>query len=333
MAEFKKENLVEQVKGYVVECIRSGKWAPGERIDAVRKLADSLRISHVTVASAIKQLAAEKILEPKGSAGTRVAKLLPFDLGRYSDSKRKWVLYFFFEDNASSASNYHRDILCALQQNTEMRGWRINVGSFSEKAVLEAANKPDTIGIVHSFDIYSFQDLPVPVISYGMLPGLLPCITPNNYRAGFDAGRLCISAAMYSKVYFITVDRKNDSFLNEKLHIDERWKGISDAFEFAGLTPPQQVPWNVITHNVKPVEELLEKIKTRPDPKPVMLFIATRNMANEIYILLVSMGLKVPDDVNIITFIKRTENKNRICLDTFDFSHESMASEILNHLD
>ncbi|MDU2065842.1 MAG: winged helix-turn-helix domain-containing protein [Sporomusaceae bacterium] len=63
-----------QVKGYVLDKIKSGELQPGDRLPTERDLAKTLEISRNTVSAAYKELLLEGILEARQGKGTFVKK-------------------------------------------------------------------------------------------------------------------------------------------------------------------------------------------------------------------------------------------------------------------
>lgn len=62
----------EQIRGQLVDLIRSGALDAGRRLPSIRQLAADLRIAPGAVAKAYKQLEAAGFIESSRAAGTRV---------------------------------------------------------------------------------------------------------------------------------------------------------------------------------------------------------------------------------------------------------------------
>ena len=90
----KSSPLKESVKKYIKEHIANGIFLPGAKIPTVRALSTELNISHVVIAEAFQELAAENILISKIGSGTVVATKLPFAVSHTPVGIRN--LYFFF---------------------------------------------------------------------------------------------------------------------------------------------------------------------------------------------------------------------------------------------
>ena len=69
--------LGERIKAFVTARIESGDWPEGHHVPAEGDLADLFGTARMTVHSALKELAAEGLLERRPGAGTRVAARKP----------------------------------------------------------------------------------------------------------------------------------------------------------------------------------------------------------------------------------------------------------------
>src|ERR1035437_5450274 len=65
--------LYRQIKGLILNSLRSGEWKPGEVIPSEIELAARFRVSQGTVRKAIDELAAENLLLRRQGKGTFVA--------------------------------------------------------------------------------------------------------------------------------------------------------------------------------------------------------------------------------------------------------------------
>jgi len=64
----------EQLRGAIVEAVRTGRIAPGTRLPTVRACAEELGLAVNTVAKAYKALEADGVIEGRGRKGTFVAE-------------------------------------------------------------------------------------------------------------------------------------------------------------------------------------------------------------------------------------------------------------------
>jgi DNA-binding transcriptional regulator YhcF (GntR family) len=71
--------LFDQLRGQIIDGIRSGRLTPGTRLPTVRELAAELGMAVNTVARAYRELESAGILETRGRFGTFVARTDPAD--------------------------------------------------------------------------------------------------------------------------------------------------------------------------------------------------------------------------------------------------------------
>ena len=65
---------------------------------------------------------------------------------------------------------------------------------------------------------------------------------------------------------------------------------------------------------------------------PILLFVANRAMAVEISLLAQSLKLKIPEELSIVTFIRRSGMESHLPLDTYDFNHVEMGEALIRLL-
>jgi DNA-binding transcriptional regulator YhcF (GntR family) len=71
--------LFDQLRGQIIDGIRTGRLKPGTRLPTVRELAGQLGMAVNTVARAYRELESAGILETRGRFGTFVARTDPAD--------------------------------------------------------------------------------------------------------------------------------------------------------------------------------------------------------------------------------------------------------------
>lgn len=329
----RKQTLINQVKDYLRNEIINGVWLPGQRLEPVRRLTIKLNVSHVTVATAMKELADEGWIETKVGRGAFVGLKLPVKLPdkvskpQINTGKN---LYFFFVHDPGYGS-YHSEVLCQLQREAEQYGWNLKVGMFADSNALELAQRdPAAVGIVHAkVERACNVESHVPVINYGMDPSFPGscCVSPDNYQAGFSAGRLLWEKG-YRQAVFVTVAEAGGSpDMYPQLNFEERYWGVVDFYRAQGITLPPPLPWSLPQNVCEPVELLLRQVKTSKTAYPA-LAVGNRVMAAEICQLAARLGLEIPRDLSIITFVCRGGMDMAFPLSTFDFSREEMGSQI-----
>ena len=96
---------------------------------------------------------------------------------------------------------------------------------------------------------------------------------------------------------------------------------VAAALAACGVPLPPPLPWNRRLNLCGEVEHLLQKLRNGEQPSPILLFVANRAMAVEISLLAQSLKLKIPEELSIVTFIRRSGMESHLPLDTYDFNH------------
>ncbi|MDJ0323350.1 GntR family transcriptional regulator [Cryobacterium sp. PH31-AA6] len=63
----------EQLRTQVIEGVRSGAFAPGDKLPTVRRLAETLGLAANTVARAYRELERDQVIETRGRLGSFIA--------------------------------------------------------------------------------------------------------------------------------------------------------------------------------------------------------------------------------------------------------------------
>lgn len=333
--KLKRIHLAEQVRERLLAAIGGGEFIPGARVPSIRRLSAELGVSPVTVQKAVRELTEEGILEVRRGAGIYAAGKLPEKLLRGCRARsrpRGKTLYFFFPTLQSSGS-YHASILCTIRQEAEKREWNLRVQLLSPEQYESAAGDPDAAGIVCTTPPYPLPPARVPVIHYGMSGcGEIPAVTPDNYAAGFAAG-LHLKNRGIETIRFVT-SAPRERRLAER-HFLERFSGLRDAFRTprCGLEIPL-LHWAVDNPCRKEVEAIAAAwINGEKEKEYPVLVVGNRSMALEIGLYLAAVGLRVPEDIGLLSFIRRNSAELQIPIDTFDFDHRQMGEQIMLLLD
>lgn len=323
-----KESLVGQTKRYIIEIIGSGEILPGSKMIPVRKLSEKFNVSHVTAATAVRELVNEGILASKKGSGTFIAEKLPFRLLHTESKAIRRPLYFFFR-NIHSDSSYHSAIFCTLQNECASRNWEICANELSKENLFAVASDPNAAGVVFAPIQCQYPIFKCPVVNYDIGDNgihVYPMVMPDYFSAGYNAGLLLLKKNILDPC-FITAVSSPESLPG--IHFDSIYNGLNHAYKMHRLPPLKILPWAINHPCRKVVEDLLDTARNRR----LVLVVGNRSMASEIYISLTSNGLHVPHDVGILTFIKRCSQDLKTPLDTFDFDQKQMSMEILNLLD
>lgn len=324
----KSSPLKENVKKYIRERIAQGIFAPGCKIPTVRSLSQELNISHAVVAGAFKDLTTENVLVTKIGSGTVVAKKLPFSVLHTPANIRN--LYFFFVlYHTDLLSSWHAEILARIQEKAQIRNWEVKIDFLSPQKLLQVAEDPDAVGIIHTTTHLTMPKINLPVVSYGMSPSLADecCVTPDNYAGGAQAVRYS-KDKQCEKIIFVTYHSHNLSkHLYPANHVTERLRGVEDACMEYGFPSPEILHWDV-RGKQNEVKDFMMKNKT--GNQRIGIIVANRNMAVEIKEKMYSWQIQEYNNFIFTTFINRRILGEHQKIDTFDFSRDDLAEQCIH---
>ena len=96
---YKKEVLPDLIVANILEMIKEGKLAPGEKLPSERDLASQMKIGRPTIRSALRALASMNIIEIRPGSGTYVSSLS-------AESLVEHLEFLYFLDPKSIAQLY-----------------------------------------------------------------------------------------------------------------------------------------------------------------------------------------------------------------------------------
>ena len=321
----KSSPLKESVKKYIKEHIANGIFLPGAKIPTVRALSTELNISHVVIAEAFQELAAENILISKIGSGTVVATKLPFAVSHTPAGIRN--LYFFFVLYKTDVlSSWHAEVLARIQEKARQKNWDVKIDFLSAEKFLQASRDPHAVGIIHTTTLLNMPKINLPVVSYGMSPSTSEecCVSPDNYGGGAMAVRHLLDLQC-SKIAFVSYHSNNlDHHHYPAKHVTERLRGVNDSCREWGIPLPQVLRWDILKNQEEVARFIAEN---EAKEQRIGLIIANRNMAVEIRENMHEWMKGRVDDLVLTTFINRKILGEHCKIDTFDFSRDELAEQ------
>jgi len=185
---------------------------------------------------------------------------------------------------------------------------------------------PTTLGIIYQPSMKPVASN-VPAVSYGMSPSSPDScfVQPDNFQGGILSGTLLLENG-HSRIYYVSVNSLGGI---KEMHFRQRYNGLCAAFETAELPPPGIIYWHIRSQESRQeVTQLLKKVKAKAPEAPTALVIGNKAMASEIYMVAIGMGIRIPEDLSIISFIDRSRNREDHIL-TIDFSRKAMAQQLI----
>jgi len=322
-----KISLIEQVKNLLKEEISSGALQPGQRIESIRSLLKKYKVSHITAATALKQLKEEGWINSKVGSGSFVSAAPPvfsFKPGNAIVSAGN-IIYFIIM-GGRSLEGYHSKVLEYLQELVAEHNLQLKFASADDSITLaKITASPMTLGIIYQADMKPFASN-VPAVSYGMSPSFFDScfVQPDNFQGGILSGTLLLKNG-HSKIYYVS---SNLPEVTKYTHFSQRYNGLCAAFEMAELAHPDLVRWHIKNpESRQKVTELLEQVRAKAPEAPTALVIGNKAMASEIYMVAIGMGIRIPEDLSIVSFIDRAEHREDH-ISNIDFSRKAMAQQL-----
>jgi GntR family transcriptional regulator len=223
--------LYEIVRGGIVERLRTGVWAAGDRLPPEPELARLFGVGIGTIRRAVEQLVAERLLIRRAGRGTIVA--------RFTD-EHAFDLYFNYVDPAGVAVKVSAELLSFAKDRANARF-----------AALFGMERGGTVARVEN--LRKAGDVPV------MLDRLwIPMsVFPNLSAQDFSARRGSIYG-FYQERYGVSVVR-----VSEDLTAAEADEGLAQAFDVAPGAALLVVERTAFTFQDRPVEFRRRYVDTR----------------------------------------------------------------------
>lgn len=323
--------LRDEVKRRIVGAILDGGRKPGEKIGSIRSFASRLGVSHMTAVKAVRELEAEGFLECRPGSGTYITAKTPtaFTEGRRNRLKS---LYFFSYKAGLGIDSYHADLLYALHEEAERRNWNLRLCRLENTVEFQqACADPDAVGVV--YPALPPQASPVPKasgtafrVAYGINPAENSCsVAVDNFAAGRIAGEYLWNRG-HREIFFAEPPQTQRN-RNRLRHFSERKYALFDYYSEQGCFDCVALPWAL--HDGK-TEELSALLRERLNSKKHLTVVAgNAAMAYEIRMTALTLGLRLPEEMSLLTFIRRNALEREAPITAIDFSHREMADFIV----
>ena len=130
-------------------------------------------------------------------------------------------------------------------------------------------------------------------------PSKIPCVLPDETEAGRTAARALLDAGHTEGIYLIGADPKTNRVPRDSLAAGERLHGIKEVMAGAGV----QLAGGVPRPHWQPTdgyEAVVKVLKQEPAPRALICF--NDRLSVGAYQALQEAGVKVPDEVSIVSF-------------------------------
>jgi GntR family transcriptional regulator len=223
--------LYEIVRGGIVERLRTGVWAAGDRLPPEPELARLFGVGIGTIRRAVEQLVAERLLIRRAGRGTIVA--------RFTD-EHAFDLYFNYVDPAGVAVQVSAELLSFAKERANARF-----------AALFGMERGGTVARVEN--LRKAGDVPVMLDRLWIPMSVFPTLSAQEFSA-----RRGSIYGYYQERYGVSVVR-----VSEDLTAAEADEGVARAFGVAPGAAVLVVERTAFTFQDRPVEFRRRYVDTR----------------------------------------------------------------------
>jgi GntR family transcriptional regulator, arabinose operon transcriptional repressor len=293
----------EQLRDHLVGEILAGRLKPGQLMPSQRRFSELLRIAPMTVGQAMTALEREGIIRRVQGKGTFVdadvwrklkrgldifALIVPETREGYYPS-----LLHGFEEAASAI--HHQTLICNTSDNTERQADIIL--QLLDKKVGGIALNPTDLPLTPAYQVRQIQERGIPVVfcHRGVEGVTAPLLSIPFREVGRLAGRT-LAEHGHRRVACLLGSRSVSG--------REYETGIQEVFRAAGSDMPIQSTYYIEPGSIQVREEAcwraLQQLFSQPG-RPTAIFASFDSIAQMIYLLMPRLGLRIPEDVSLIS--------------------------------
>ncbi|HEY6738693.1 MAG TPA: GntR family transcriptional regulator [Actinopolymorphaceae bacterium] len=249
--------LYERVYDHVLESIRDGTLAPGDRVPSEKELAERFGVSRITSKRALQLLAEAGILDRRRGKGSFVADR-PHRLdvsppsSRPERARRASCLALVLPD-ASEA--YGLDLMCAIEERAAEHGYHLVVRRSRDRQLIEeqAISALVSGGVAAGLIVFPVHgefynatlvrlvlDRSPLVLVDRHLPGIPACAVHTDNVAAARALTRYVAERGHERIGFVSPPMENTSSIEERLQgyesaLEERGLSTDTRLRFSGL--------------------------------------------------------------------------------------------------
>ena len=302
-----------QICNQIRHFILSGQWEPGRRLPSELELQKELGISRSTIRQALKGIESEGLIVRVPGRGSFVKSF------QIEKTKSRIIGYVTLE----FSNDFQYQLFRGAESAVRSKGYRLlfchsNKTLNEENMILDELMADRVSGVMiypaissgKQRRLYqlSHQNMTHIVLMDRMIDGLpFDLVSTDNYKGAYDAVSY-LTELGHEKIVFLS------NPILSSFPITERLKGYQQAMIDAGLKPNdpwlvghpnQEMWWEYVIDNFKTVYKYeIEQIKNLLSQKDRPTAIFTMNQVIAILSLKAafSLGLKIPDDLSILSF-------------------------------
>ncbi len=302
---------------YIAGNIRSGKFAPGDRLPTEEELRSLFGVGRQTVLKALGQLKTEKMITSQQGSGSFVSKWIePPAIER---SREIGIVC------SSLADGFAHQIVLGVESYLRQAGYESILCNSDYSVSNEAAHlrrlysrgvdgillvpymPPANLELIESLRNDAQRPLPVVCLDRGFSGSDLPLVNVDNFQASYDAVRYLIELG-HQRIGFIVA---NIGFLDSVETVRERYRGYRQALCDHDIRFDRDLVQEVgpVLANMRPQDVGLEQYGYQPMHKLLMLknpptavFLLWDEIAPGAMAAIRNSGLQIPQDISLIGF-------------------------------
>ncbi len=292
----------ERLKDYFVGEIAAGRLRPGQMLPSDRVLGKTLGIARMTVSQAMSSLESDGFIRRVPGKGTFVEDSARRKLQRGIDlfalivleTHRGFYPSLLHGFEAAAGDIHHQAIVCATDDNVERQAHVIL--QLIDKKVGGVALNPTQTKPTPAHQVRLLQEQGIPVVfCHRRVEGVEAPLLALPYRSvGKMACEILAEHGHRRMMFFSSLPVLGQQFEDGFREAAQAIGGVTVQFEYcfddATLLVSEEACWRA-----------LQEAFAKPDP-PTAIFTTFDSIAELIYLLLLRMGLRVPDDVSLLGF-------------------------------
>lgn len=351
-----KKTLYEQIYDDLLKGIQEGKWKEGERVPTEKELSSTYNVSRITSKKALDKLASQDIIKRypgRGSFVNAISEDLPSlnvedstPLGK-TDKRPSKLIGLVIEDFAEAFGTI---IISGIERTLSKAGYslilRRSYGMQTEeskaiKTMLDLGVDGLIIMPVHGTNYnkeilrLSLQQFPTVLVDRELKGIPLSYVGTDNFSSAKKLTEYLIRSG-HRKIGFVAPSSLDTS------SVLQRKEGFERAHRDSGIlidenlvlsqvysTLPGKTPADNLKADLRVLEAYLRKKR-----EMTAVFAVEYNIASALWLAAYNMGLKVPEDLEIVCFDSPSSN-----IDRYPFTHmhqnqekigEESALQVLN---
>lgn len=308
--------LVRKVEDELLQRLKTGKYAAGEKLPSIREMCGEFGCSYVIAFRAVQSLKNSGCLETFKGSGTFVARDVQKRL-------HKKLFAYVFDKPGNSELNQHDSIRYTCFQRAVRKAGYMDI-ALQEDESLPPDELDNLAGALITIRTPQMEELiarRIPCVFVSSLGNRygMPYAVPDFYQGSCEVMRHLIRCG-YRGIGAVTIDSKEFN----QASFAPRMQAYHDMLKEAGLPGSTPLEWNIRKPETRRKLREIMTGKRRPEA----FFVSCDKLAVELIHELSDMGFRVPDDIGVAG-LENTEYLygNTVPLTTASFDNTTLVNE------